>query len=148
MALCFSACGTEPVQPIQSVAGVQAADIMVGRWEHVRSHRPTGEPSLNAGLIAVIDVDSVADVRFSGRVSLWFAGDVGVPVDAFGPVSGSVADLPRVTLLITMKDPLIPAIEVSGELRTDSISVRGSWRGTEPGPFALGSAFLRAGTKR
>lgn len=116
---------------------------MVGHWEYAKPARSTSEPSLNAGLFVGVDIDSVTDASFYGHVSFWFAGDVGVPVDVFGPVSGTVAGDARVALLITMTNPQVPPIRVNGVLSGDRLVVEDSWRGNEPGPFPVTSTFVR-----
>ena len=142
-AVVMVACSMEPTQPVQSVTDARAAAIMAGRWEYTSPRRTTSEPSLGAGLAVAVDIDSVADASLYGRVTFWLAGDVGVPLDAFGPVTGSVGDANRVSLVINLADPSLSPIRVDGVLNDDRIVVDGSWRGNEPGPFPIASTFLR-----
>jgi hypothetical protein len=143
-----SGCRTEPIGPLDAaVRADPPAAVMIGRWEYARPTPRSGEPSLDAGLIVGLDIDSVAGESFFGHVSFWFAGDVGVSVEAFGPVSGSIQDGFRVHLFISVKDPSVPPTRVGGVFNGDRLDVQGSWCGQAPGPFPAGSAFVRAASE-
>ena len=117
---------------------------MVGGWRYAQPTPTSGSPSLSAGFRVEIDIDSIAGMRFSGRVVFWFAGDVGVPLEAFGGVTGHIDEALRVSLEIPLTDPSVPASRLGGELSGDRLVVQGSWCGDEAGPFPAGSAFVRA----
>src|SRR5689334_22937129 len=67
------------------------AHIMLGEWNYLGAVT-SPDPSLNAGALVSIVIDSAAATDFRGSISRWFAGDVGVPTKLFGPVTGAVGE--------------------------------------------------------
>ena len=132
-----SACGTAVTSPDS------AAAIMVGEWSYRAPHRPDESPTLNAGLQVRITVDSLEGLRFWGRVTFWFAGDVGIAPSAFGRVWGQIDDGSGVMLEIPRASLGQAAVRVVGELAGDVLTVHGCSSGADAGPFAVGSTFER-----
>ena len=116
---------------------------MLGEWSYASPRAPRESPTLNTGLRVQIRIDSLDGMRFSGHVTLWFAGDVGVSPTAFGRVSGTVDASNGVTLVIPREPSNGRPLMVTGEVAGDMLTVRACHAGTEPGPFAAGSAFRR-----
>jgi len=115
--------------------------VMLGEWSYVSPHVASAAPTLNAGLRVQIGIDSLDGMHFSGHVTLWFAGDVGIPPTAFGRVSGTVDGGNGVTLVIPRANE--HALMIMGELAGDVLTVVECHAGTEPGPFAARTAFRR-----
>ena len=115
---------------------------MRGAWRY-NSGVVVDGPSLNTGLHVTLTVDAIAGSRFSGRVTQWFAGDVGIRPEVFGPFTGSVDDLAEVTLVLPSAGAGLPALTITGALSGDALTVRESWLGTDPGPFLNGELFRR-----
>jgi len=132
----LSACASvnDPVAP---------SAVMLGEWSYATHHVAGAEPSLNAGLHVQIAIDSLEGMRFWGRVTLWFAGDVGIPPTAFGRVSGTVDGGNGVTLVIPRQPTNARPLMVRGDLAGDVLTVLECHAGTEPGPFVARTAFLR-----
>jgi hypothetical protein len=128
--------------PVAPVTLPPAAD-MLGEWNYASVAVVRDAPSLNTGLHVIIAIDSLDGMRFRGRVVLWFAGDVGVSPDVFGPVTGSVDGLSGVTVVIAFADPDTPMITIVGVLAGDVLTVSDSWLATEHGPFLSGEYFER-----
>ena len=55
------------------------------------SKPPADAPALNTGLQVRVMIDSLDGTRFWGRVTLWFAGDVGISPSAFESPAASMA---------------------------------------------------------
>jgi hypothetical protein len=138
LVIVFSSCATSVSEPAAPSA------VMLGDWSYSSPHVVRSGPDLNAGVRVQIGIDSLADKRFWGQVTLWFAGDVGISPAAFGRVSGSVDDGNGVTLVIPRANE--PSLMVLGDVATDVLTVRECHAGTEPGPFAAGAAFVRLKT--
>jgi hypothetical protein len=138
-ALLASACAEATTAPDTPAA------VMLGEWRYARAAPAAEPPSLNAGLFVTIAIDSAAGSRFTGRVTAWFAGDVGISVDAFGPVTGSLDETDRVMLLIAARTGELPAHTVIGQIEDDVITVLECWVGPEAnvGPFPVGGRFQR-----
>src|SRR6266571_970148 len=79
-----SACGTAITSPDSPAA------VMLGEWSYAAPSRIVDPPVLNTGLHVSVRVDSVEGMRFWGRVTLWFAGDVGISPSAFGRIAGRI----------------------------------------------------------
>jgi len=114
---------------------------MLGEWSYASAHVVAAAPDLNTGLRVQISIDSLDGMRFWGRVTLWFVGDVGITPSAFGRVSGTVDGSTGVTLLISRADER--SLMVMAELTADVLTVHECLVGAEPGPFAAGTTFLR-----
>lgn len=125
------------------VAPASPAAVMLGEWSYSSPQALRASPALNTGLRVQIRIDSLDGMRFSGHVTLWFAGDVGIASSAFGPVSGTVDDTNGVTMVIPREPTVSRPLLVMGEVTDDVLTVRDCSVGTEPGPFAPGSAFRR-----
>ena len=69
---------------------VTPSAVMLGEWSYASAHVVAAAPDLNTGLRVQISIDSLDGMRFWGRVTLWFVGDVGITPSAFGRVSGTV----------------------------------------------------------
>jgi hypothetical protein len=119
---------------------------MLGRWEY-RAPPPRGteRPALGAGLIVELEIDSVVEEKFSGRVATWFAGDMGTSATMFDRVIGEVGDSGIVRITIPFAREGVAPIFVAGVRRADTIAITSAFRREEPGPFATtqGSAFVR-----
>ncbi|HWC73689.1 MAG TPA: hypothetical protein VG454_07100 [Gemmatimonadales bacterium] len=137
-AACVTACANPTAS--SSAPPPPPAAVMLGEWRHT-SASAAAPPSLNTGLSVSITIDSARDVRFWGRVTLWFAGDVGIPASRFGPVTGSVDSARAVLLQIEVKQAA--ALRLEGEISQDRLTVHASWKGSEPGPFPQGCTFQR-----
>jgi hypothetical protein len=122
-------------------AALSPAATMLGEWSYAAS-QIAEPPTLNSGLHVGVVIDSIDGARFWGRVAHWFAGDVGISPSAFGRLSGSIDDVNEVTLVIPRETPGDRVI-VMGALAGDVLTVRDCHMGSEPGPFADGSAFMR-----
>jgi|SRR5690349_3516303 len=135
MVVLLSACAASVNDPVAPSA------VMLGEWTYVSPHVVRDTPDWNAGLRVQVVIDSLDGMHFSGHVMLWFAGDVGTPPAAFGPVSGMVDGSNGVTLAIarTHAQPVV----VMGEVAEGVLMVHDCYAGTESGPFAAGSVFLR-----
>ena len=118
------------------------AAVMRGAWRYESTPVVRHSP-LNEGLKVTIAIDSIDRMRFRGQVTRWFAGDVGVAPTAFGPVSGWVDGHGAVTVLIAPADPGPVTLTVVGALDHDILTIRESWRGSDPGPFRAGGWFER-----
>lgn len=120
---------------------------MLGLWEYAGARPAGGEPSLSQGFRVALEIDSAVADRFRGRVTLWFAGDVGIPRQAFGPVEGTVRADGEVTLVIPYAKASVEPVTIAGRLTGggDTLAIGASRRGAEPGPFAAaaGSRFVR-----
>ena len=121
------------------------AAAMLGEWNYSSAPVASDRPSLNAGLLVTIAVESCDAVHFRGCITRWFAGDVGVSPDVFGPVTGSMDGNDRVTVLIPRSAPGGPTLAMVGVLSADVLTVLESRIGSEPGPFAVGGRFQRTG---
>lgn len=122
---------------------VPPAAVMLGEWSYSAPRRRAEAPTLNAGLQVRIAIDSLDGMRFWGHVTLWFAGDIGIPTSAFGRVSGRLGDSNRVSLEIPRASTEGSAVMVMGELAGDVLTIRDCHSGVEAGPFASGTAFER-----
>jgi len=119
------------------------AAVMLGEWSYRAPHRFDESPTLNAGLQVHISIDSLAGMRFWGRVTLWYAGDVGISPSTFGRVAGRLGDSNRVSLEIPRASTEGSTVMVMGELAGDVLTIRDCYSGAEAGPFASGTAFER-----
>lgn len=133
--LLLGACGV-PTAP-------SPAAVMLGAWSYASAPIGDHAPSLNTGLHVTVTVDAVEGASFSGQVSRWIAGDVGIAPDQFGPVTGHVDDAGGVTFVIPEAAPG-PILAISGSLNGDVLTVHESWSGAEPGPFHEGDSFRRS----
>ncbi len=73
--LLVGACGAPTALP--------PAAAMLGEWNYSSAPVAYDRPSLNAGLLVTIVVESSDGMHFRGRITRWFAGDVGVSPDVF-----------------------------------------------------------------
>jgi hypothetical protein len=133
----LSAC-TSPIAAPNSPAAV-----MLGEWSYAAPNRTGESPTLNTGLHVVVTIDSLEGMRFWGRVTLWFSGDVGISPSAFGRVSGRIDEHNSVTLEIPRQPPGQAAVMVAGELAGDVLTVHDCYSGGDAGPFASGTTFQR-----
>lgn len=145
-ALTGAACRAPSPPPLTPVATTGAA--LLGRWEYVAPPPPRPEPtqpSLNAGLRVAVEFDSAAGARFSGRVLMWFAGDMGLGPGLFGRVEGEVTPAGAASFAIPFVRTNAPPLIVSGIVRGDTLAITSARRGVEPGPLstAAGAAFVR-----
>jgi hypothetical protein len=117
---------------------------MLGAWSYAPAPRAPGEtPSLNAGVHVTLLVDIAAGSNFGGTVAFWFAGDVGLPPDTFGPIDGAVEGSGLVSLVIPIRSTGVPPITLVGRVVGDTLTVDASHRGVDPGPFGAGEVFAR-----
>jgi hypothetical protein len=134
-ALLVGACGRDPVAP--------PSTTMLGTWHYAMPVQSSGGPSLNAGLQVTLGIASFDGMRFRGRVDLWFTGDMGLSLDNFGPVHGTMADGGAVSFTIPLTHSDGPPISVVGIVTGDLLVVTESQRGLEPGPFVHDGQFRR-----
>ena len=134
--LLLGAC-TAPAAPPPAAA-------MLGEWNYSSAPVAYDRPSLVAGLLVTIVVESADGMHFRGRVTRWFAGDVGVAPDVFGPVTGSMDGNDQVTVLISRTAPGEPPLAIVGVLSGDVLTVLESRLEATPGPFPAASRFERA----
>ena len=73
--LLLGACGAPTALP--------PAAAMLGDWSYASAPVARDRPSLDAGLLVTIAVESVDAMHYRGRVTRWFAGDVGVAPDGW-----------------------------------------------------------------
>ena len=125
-------------------AALPPAAAMLGAWSYSSASDARDKPSLGAGLLVTIAVESVDAMHFRGRITRWFAGDVGVSPDVFGPVAGSMDGNDRVTVLIPRAAPGGPTLTIIGLLSADVLTVLESHSESAPGPFPTGGRFQRA----
>lgn len=105
------------------------AAALLGRWTY---RSPSG-----SGIQIDLAIDSASRSAFSGRITRWFAGDVGADPKAFGPVTGSIDGRDSVHLAIATPRS---SIHLAGALHGDTLALAP----TGP-PLGLpGAAFLRA----
>ena len=133
----LSACAASVTGPVVPAA------VMLGEWSYVSPHVAGAAPELNAGLRAQIGIDSLDGMRFGGRVTLWFAGDVGISPSGFGRIAGRIDEHNGVTLEIPRSSPSQLAVMVVGELAGDVLTVHDCYSGADAGPFASGTTFER-----
>jgi len=118
--------------------------VILGEWSYASAPVVREAPSLNTGFRVTIVIEALDTMRFLGRVSFWFAGDVGFPPDAFGPVTGSLDEDGAVTMRIPFATPGAPAITIVGTVAGDVLTIRESWLEANPGPFPAGGCFERS----
>jgi len=135
--LVLDACAGDPTAPT-----VPAAE-MLGDWSYASVPAARDLPSLNGGLQVSMAIDSPDGMRFRGRVTRWFAGDVGESPAVFGPITGWVDGNGGVTVLMARATLGAPTLTIVGALAGDVLTVRKSWLGAEPGPFLAGGWFER-----
>jgi hypothetical protein len=147
-ALAGAACRPPSRAPLTPAAATGAA--LLGYWEYVAPRPLPAQPSLNAGLRLAVEFDSAAGARFSGRVALWFAGDMGLGPGVFGRVEGEVTPAGAASFAIPFVRTNAPPLIVSGIVRGDTLAITSARRGVEPGPLstAAGSAFVRRPAER
>ncbi len=136
MMLLLGACGGPTAPP--------PAATMLGEWSYSSAPDARDRPSLGAGLLVTIAVDSVDMMHFRGRITRWFAGDVSVSPDVFGPVTGSMDGNDRVTVVIPRSAPGGPMLVIVAVLSGDVLTVLESRSDAAPGPFPAGGRFQRA----
>ena len=122
---------------------------MLGAWSYASAAIGPHPPSLNTGLHVTITIEAVNGTRFSGHVTRWLAGDVGIPQHDFAPVTGSVDGSGGVTILVAWASPHMPnmpTITITGVLDGDVLTVRESWLGAGPGPVEAGDIIAVVGT--
>ena len=140
--------GPPPAAPAapRGVAGPAPAAALLGRWEYVAPSATTSAgPSLGAGFRVTIEFDSTAGPSAFGRVTQWFAGDVGLAPTLFGRVACAVTPHGAASLTIPFARSAGPAVTVEGLLQGDTLRIKTARRGDEQGPFstAAGAAFVR-----
>src|SRR5437867_2098417 len=113
--LLLGACGAPTSLP--------PAAAMLGEWNYSNAPVAYDRPSLVAGLLVTIVVESVDGMHFRGRVTRWFAGDAAVALDVFGPVTGSTDGNDRVTVLIPRTAPGALTLAIVGVLSGDVLTV-------------------------
>ena len=136
--LLCGACGTALTSPDAPAA------VMHGEWSYAAPNRISDPPILSTGIHVSVMVDSAEGMRFWGRVTLWFAGDVGTSPSAFGRVWGQIDDGSGVMLEIPRASPGQAAVRMVGELAGDVLTIHGCSSGAAAGPFAIGTTFERS----
>jgi tungstate transport system substrate-binding protein len=127
--------------------GRGTGSALAGRWEYVALPRgaPAQAPALATGLQVTLAFDSSAGDSAFGKVTRWFAGDVGVSPGNFGLVRARASGA-EVELVIPFRRGGAPAITVQGTLvGADTLAINDVHQGDAPGPFARGpgAAFAR-----
>lgn len=138
-ALCILACADA-----SGVSEIPTVPSVVGEWTYARAPAPSApatSPSLNAGLWVTIAVDSAVGERFWGHVARWFAGDYGIPLDRFGPVTGTIDSMNGVILRIA--PAMVEGVTIQARLDVDFLIVDASWTTSAAGPFPQGCMFQR-----
>ena len=143
-AVVLGACAEGPTAllPVDSLGAIR------GEWNYASAPVVREVPSLNTGLRVTIVIDSLDTMQFGGRVTFWFAGDVGFPPSAFGPVTGSLDEDGEVTMWIPLAAPGASTITIVGTVAGDVLTVRESQLGTNSGPFPSGGCFERSRQQR
>lgn len=139
-AVVLSACAEGPT----ALPPPDSLGVILGEWSYASVLEVREAPSLNTGLRVTIVIDTLDTMQFRGRVAFWFAGDVGVSLDVFGSVTGSLDEGGAVTMRIPFSAPDAPAITLVGTVAGDVLTVRESLLGTDPGPFPSGGCFERS----
>ena len=99
-----------------ATAEVYSAAALVGDW-YLESEPPTPRP----GLSMRFTVDSTDGPSYFGRLSHYFAGNVGGDLTAFKPFVGSMDDHDLVEFRVDQVDPAMLGIVVQGRLGADTI---------------------------
>jgi hypothetical protein len=140
VAVVLGACAAGPT----ALPPPDSSGVILGEWSYASAPVVRDTPSLNTGLRVTIAIDSLDTIRFRGRVTFWFEGDVGFPRDAFGPVTGTLDQDGAVTMRIPFAAPGAPAITIVGTVAGDVLTVSESRLGANPGPFPSGGCFERS----
>ena len=123
---------TETLVETRSASGMAAA--LVGNWE-LRSDPPQRMP----GFRLTVTVDSAAGVRYSGRLTNYFSGNVGVDTRMFKEFVDSIRPDGSVAFIMPTYDSAMLGIQLEGDLTADTIHL---------GTFVLGPDTLSKGTRR
>jgi Tol biopolymer transport system component len=119
--------------------------VILGEWSYASVLPPPEPPSLNTGLRVTIVINHIDGTALHGRVALWFAGDVGLPPTAFGPVTGTIDDAGMVSLHIPRTAVDAAPITIAGTVDGRHLTIRESRLGEAvPGPFPSGGCFERS----
>jgi Tol biopolymer transport system component len=119
--------------------------VILGEWSYASVLPPPEPPSLNTGLRVTIVINHIDGTALHGRVALWFAGDVGLPPTAFGPVTGTIDDAGMVSLHIPRTAVDAAPITIAGTVNGRHLTIRESRLGEAvPGPFPSGGCFERS----
>jgi len=108
----------EPAQSETAAAAPQSAAQLLGEWD-LNSNPPLPMP----GLRIAFTVDSVWESTYFGRLTHYFAGNVGGNMRDFKPFAGSLDQEKRVEFKAERRDPTALGIVVAGLLRADTIHV-------------------------
>jgi hypothetical protein len=108
----------EQAQSDTAAAPHQSMTQLVGIWE-LASEPPQPMP----GFRIAFTVDSVKQSRYFGRLTHYFAGNVGGNLEVFQPFAGSVEPRGRVEFRVDRNDPTELGIVAAGLLRADTIHV-------------------------
>ena len=108
----------EHAQADSAAAQRQFAGDLVGVWQ-LASEPPQPMP----GLRMAFTVDSVRESHYFGRLTHYFAGNVGGNLAEFRPFSGSVVPGGRVEFRVDRDDPAELGLVVAGLNRADTIHV-------------------------
>ena len=118
---------------------------ILGEWSYASRVAATEAPILNAGLRVTIVIDDIDGTVLRGRVAKWFAGDVGIAPNAFGPVTGAIDAAGVVSLRIPRTAVGSAPITIIGTVDGRLLTIHESWLGEAfPGPFPTGGTFERA----
>jgi hypothetical protein len=146
----LAACHAGPAPPARGTTRffVPPAASLLGRWEYVPPARlaAPSRPTLGIGLQVMLELDSAAGGTAYGRVGRWFAGDVGIPGSAFGPVTAELGDSGRVTITIPHAHATVaPLTVVTTRRGIDTLDIVDARQGNDAGPITAGpgAIFLR-----
>ncbi len=111
-----------------------AAAELVGDWL-LRSDPPQQMP----GLHVTVTVDSASGIRYFGRLSNYFSGDVGIDPQEFEPFADSIGPNRSVVFAMPTRDRDMLGIVMEGTLTADTVRLS---------KFVLGPDTLSAGNRR
>ncbi len=97
-----------------------AVPDLVGAWT-LGATAPAG--SVGAGLQLDFHIDSVRSSSVFGRLTRFFAGDVGLDASRFSRFSGTLDQDSLISLTVSTDDDPASTISVSGMVRANSIDV-------------------------
>lgn len=123
-----------PETLVEDQQGVGAATEIVGEWE-LRSHPPSRMP----GLQLTVTVDSASGTRYFGRLTNYFAGDVGMDPRDYESFADSIRPGGYVVFAMPATDPEMLGIVMEGTVEADTVRLV---------EFLLGPDTISSGTRR
>lgn len=108
-----------PTRSQEASAATQSALPLVGVWD-LAAEPPQPRP----GLRMAFTVDSARGPSYFGRLSLYFAGNVGANADEWDPFTATIGRDGSVEFRAEHREPTTPGIQVLGSLQADTIRVQ------------------------